>query len=64
MGAYDFASWALHMAGTILVATLWGAVLHEWQGTSRRTKFVGAAGLAMLLLATIIIGYGSYLKVH
>ncbi len=64
MGPYDFASWALHMAGTILFATLWGAVLHEWQGTSSRTKFVGAAGFAMLLLATIIIGYGSYLKVH
>lgn len=64
MVPYDFASWALHMAGTILFATLWGAVLHEWQGTSRGTKFVGTAGLAMLLLSTVIIGYGSYLKIH
>ena len=26
------------MAGTILFATLWGVVLHEWRGTGRRTQ--------------------------
>jgi L-rhamnose-H+ transport protein len=62
MGPYDFASWALHMAGTILFATLWGAVLHEWRGTSVRTRAIGAAGLAMLLVSTVIVGWGSYLK--
>ncbi len=62
MGHYDFSSWTLHMAGTILFATLWGAVLHEWRGTSPRTKLVGAAGFAMLLGSTVIVGYGTYLK--
>jgi L-rhamnose-H+ transport protein len=62
MGAYDFSSWTLHMGGTILFATLWGAVLHEWRGTSRRTKWVGAAGFLLLVGSTLIVGYGTYLK--
>ncbi|MDP9050088.1 MAG: L-rhamnose/proton symporter RhaT [Acidobacteriota bacterium] len=62
MGKYDFSSWTLHMAGTILFATLWGAVLHEWRGTSRRTKAVGAVGFALLVLSTLVVGYGNYLK--
>lgn len=62
MGPYDFASWTLHMAGTILFATLWGAVLHEWRGATYKTKLVAAAGLALLLLSTVVVGYGSYLK--
>ena len=62
MGRYDFSSWALHMAGTILFATLWGAVLHEWRGTSNRTKATGAAGFFLLLASTVVIGYGTYLK--
>jgi L-rhamnose-H+ transport protein len=64
MGKYDFSSWTIHMAGTILFATLWGAALHEWRGTSKRTKAVGATGLALLLLSTIVVGYGNYLKAH
>jgi L-rhamnose-H+ transport protein len=62
MGKYDFSSWTLHMAGTILFATLWGVALHEWRGTSRRTKLVGAAGFVMLVVSTVIVGYGNYLK--
>ena len=62
MGKYDFSSWTLHMAGTILFATLWGAVLHEWSGTSRRTKTIGAAGFGLLVLSTLVVGYGNYLK--
>ncbi len=64
MGKYDFSSWTLHMAGTILFATLWGTVLHEWRGTSRRTKTMGAAGFLLLVLSTLVVGYGNYLKVR
>ena len=62
MGRYDFSSWTLHMAGTILFATLWGVVLHEWRGTGRRTQLLGVAGFLLLILSTIIVGYGNYLK--
>jgi L-rhamnose-H+ transport protein len=64
MGYYSFSSWTLHMAGTILFAMLWGVLLHEWRGTSARTKLVGAAGFTMLVLSTLIVGYGNYLKVR
>lgn len=62
MGPYDFSSWTLHMAGTILFATLWGVTLHEWRGSSARTKLIGSTGFLLLLVSTVIVGYGSYLK--
>lgn len=62
MGRYSFSSWTLHMAGTILFATLWGAVLHEWRGSSRKTRTMGTAGFALLVLSTLVVGYGNYLK--
>ena len=64
MGRYDFSSWTLHMAGTIIFATLWGVVLHEWKGTGRTTRWLGAAGFLLLVLSTVIVGYGNYLKAH
>lgn len=64
MGRYDFSSWTLHMAGTILFATLWGVVLHEWKGTGRGTRWLGASGFLLLVLSTVIVGYGNYLKAH
>jgi L-rhamnose-H+ transport protein len=62
MGRYDFSSWTLHMAGTILFATLWGAVLHEWRGTRVKTRLAGALGFALLVTSTLVVGYGNYLK--
>jgi L-rhamnose-H+ transport protein len=62
MGQYDFSSWTLHMAGTIIFATLWGVVLHEWKGTGRTTRRLGAVGFLLLVLSTVIVGYGNYLK--
>jgi L-rhamnose-H+ transport protein len=62
MGKYDFSSWTLHMASIIIFATLWGLVLKEWVGTSRRTRTLVALGLAMLIGSTLIVGYGNYLK--
>ena len=64
MGKYDFSSWTLHMASIILFATLWGVALHEWQGTSRRTKSLVALGLFLLVGSTVVVGYGNYLKVR
>jgi L-rhamnose-H+ transport protein len=64
MGKYDFSSWTLHMASIILFATLWGVALREWTGTSRRTRLLVACGLALLVGSTVVVGYGSYLKVQ
>ncbi len=62
MGKYNFASWTLHMASIILFANLWGIALKEWKGTSRKTKLLVACGLSLLVLSTVVIGWGSYLK--
>jgi L-rhamnose-H+ transport protein len=63
MGKYDFSSWTLHMASIIIFATLWGVALHEWKGTSRRTRGLVALGLFLLVASTVVVGYGNYLKV-
>lgn len=49
------------MTRIIIFSTLWGIVLHEWKGTSKRTHVLIAIGLAMLIGSTVIIGYGNYL---
>ena len=61
MGKYEFSSWTLHMASIIIFSTLWGIVLHEWKGTSKRTHVLIALGLAVLIGSTVIVGYGNYL---
>ncbi len=61
MGEFKFASWTLHMASIIIFSTLWGIVLHEWKGSSPRTHKLIAIGLGVLVLSTIIVGYGNYL---
>jgi L-rhamnose-H+ transport protein len=63
MGAYKFSSWTLHMASIIIFSSLWGIALKEWAGSSRSTKRTLFAGLATLVLSTIIVGYGNYLGV-
>lgn len=61
MGAYKFSSWTLHMASIIIFSTLWGIALHEWRGTSRRTRGLVTATIAILILSTVVVGYGNYL---
>ena len=60
MGKYRFSSWTLHMASIIIFSTLWGIALKEWAGTGKRTKWLVAASLAVLVASTIIVGYGNY----
>ncbi len=62
MGQYDFSSWTLHMASIIIFSTLWGILLHEWKGSSRRTHVLIGIGLALLVLSTVVVGYGNFLK--
>ena len=59
MGAYDFSSWTLHMAAIIIFSTVWGIALREWRGTSRVTRMWLALGLSVLILSTVVIGYGN-----
>jgi L-rhamnose-H+ transport protein len=61
MGAYKFSSWTLHMASIIIFSSLWGIALHEWRGTSWRTRALLTLSLFVLVSSTVIVGYGNYL---
>ena len=62
MGKYDFSSWTLHMASIMIFATIIGIFLKEWRGTSPRTKGMVTGGLLFLVLSTVVVGYGNYMK--
>lgn len=55
-------SWILHMSFIILIANLWGVVSNEWTGVSRKTKLTLFIGVATMIFAVLIVGYGNYLK--
>ncbi|MHC4204755.1 MAG: L-rhamnose/proton symporter RhaT [Planctomycetota bacterium] len=61
MGKYDFSSWTIHMAFIIVFSNIWGLIFHEWKGSSRRTHQIVFAGILVLILSTIVVGYGNYL---
>jgi L-rhamnose-H+ transport protein len=62
MGHFSFASWTLHMASIIIFSTMWGWIFHEWKGASRKAHVLIGAGITVLILSTVVIGYGTYLK--
>ena len=59
MGRYGFSSWTLHMASIIIFGTIWGFALNEWKAASAGTRTTVWAGVALLVGATAIIGYGN-----
>ncbi|HLG39241.1 MAG TPA: L-rhamnose/proton symporter RhaT, partial [Chitinophagaceae bacterium] len=54
-------SWILHMAFIILVANMWGIVLGEWKGVTRRTKTVIAIGIITIIASVLLVGRGNQL---
>ena len=55
-------SWILHMSFIILIANMWGLISNEWKGVSKKTRSTIIAGVATIILAVLIVGYGNYLK--
>jgi L-rhamnose-H+ transport protein len=62
MGDFGFASWTLHMASIIIFSTMWGWILREWKGSSKKAHRLIAGGIATLIFSTVIIGFGTWLK--
>ncbi len=52
-------SWILHMAFIILVANMWGLVLKEWKGVSKKTNTTIIAGIAIIIISVLVVGYGN-----
>jgi L-rhamnose-H+ transport protein len=62
MGQFSFASWTLHMASIIIFSTMWGWILHEWKGSSKKAHLLIAGGIATLVFSTCIVGWGAGMK--
>lgn len=54
-------SWILHMAFIILTSNVWGIALKEWAGVSNKTFRTILAGIGVIILSVIIVGYGNSL---
>lgn len=61
MGRYKFSSWTLHMASIIIFSSLWGIGFREWKGSGRRAGQLLTVALFLLVMSTVVIGYGNYL---
>jgi L-rhamnose-H+ transport protein len=59
---FGFTSWTLHMASIIIFSTMWGWFFKEWKGSSKKAYRLITAGIATLILSTIIIGVGAWMK--
>jgi L-rhamnose-H+ transport protein len=55
-------SWILHMAFIILVANMWGLILKEWKGVSRKALVTVITGIAVIIISVLIVGYGNSIK--
>jgi len=55
-------SWILHMSFIILVANMWGLISKEWTGVSKKTKTILFVGVATIIAAVLVVGYGNYIK--
>jgi L-rhamnose-H+ transport protein len=59
MGAYDFASWSIHLAFVIVFSTLCGILAREWRGVNVRTGLLVAAAMLVLIFSTLAIAIGN-----
>lgn len=55
-------SWILHMAFIILIANLWGVIIKEWKGVSKKTISTIMIGMAVMFISILIVGYGNSLR--
>ena len=55
-------SWILHTAFIILIANIWGLMLREWKGVSRKTLRTVILGIMIIVLSVFIVGYGNSLQ--
>lgn len=70
MGAYFLGElgtsvgWAINIALSLLVANVFGFVTGEWKAASKSSVRMLYAGLAVLILAMVILAYGNSLALH
>ncbi|OHB68142.1 MAG: hypothetical protein A2V70_12010 [Planctomycetes bacterium RBG_13_63_9] len=58
---YGFSSWTIHMAFIIVFSNLWGVYFKEWKRVGKLTLTLVWTGIVVLILSTVVIGWGNYL---
>lgn len=58
----DASSWILHMAFIILVANMWGIILKEWKGVSKKAITTLVIGIVTIIVSVLIVGHGNSIK--
>ena len=58
----DSAGWGLYMGMVIVVSNVWGFLTGEWRGVRGWPVGLMFIGMALLLIAITLIGYGAALK--
>ena len=48
-------SWSILMAMNIAFGNIWGIILNEWKGASKKTIYILIAGIIILILSTFVI---------
>jgi high-affinity Fe2+/Pb2+ permease len=61
MGKLSFTNLPVHVALCVVLGSLWGIVFGEWKGTSKRTRWLIAAGIGALLVGSGLMAWGSWL---
>lgn len=59
MGKFSFTAWGILMSLTIVCATIWGICKGEWKQTRTNTRLWMYLGLALLVIASFLIGLSS-----
>lgn len=62
MGENDFVSFSIHLAFIVVFSTMWGLITHEWKGSSNRTLKLILIGILLLILSSVVMGFGNYLS--
>ncbi|WP_308991046.1 L-rhamnose/proton symporter RhaT [Mariniflexile litorale] len=60
MGAYQFASWVLHMSMLIFFSYIVGVIMKEWKNVKKETYVILLVGLVVLIVSFCVTSYGSY----
>jgi len=55
-------SWILHMAFIILIANMWGLVLKEWKGVSKKALTTIIIGIVIIIMSVLVVGKGNNIK--
>jgi L-rhamnose-H+ transport protein len=62
MGSFGFTSWGLQMALVVMFSNIYGWLFREWAGADKLARRMLNVGMAIIMAAVFVIGYGNYLR--